>query len=584
MSWGDWDHGAWQAGWDRNGEWKSKPTWERRWGETSSPAKNTEDWSKYTYLNGGAKSTHTVPSEQRAWLIREIMSKVQEDGPYEKLKLPVLKTLTWNVNTLDSIISIFCGIGRRMAIASVGKTRDAVLAACVEGFQTKWPDVDERRQIMVKVIDLADKEEALLEMAVEDGFNYEPEAPPTRGTAAAPGAAQPRAAGVGGTSSHAIRSLQRQSTPDLINQLEKRRKLANMEKEAALAESEAMAARHAAANGRMWQEPSTPAQATPAAPPGSVLATVDHGLFGTGGASAGTGAGAGSPAAAHTPGDVAAAPGATAATGAVAASLGATAATRAVAASSGATAATGAAAAAPGQPQQSQSQQPPAVAGHDTEEQARQAAIRDRERLLGTVRPAAEGQQPPSDERADEGAGSRLPAQGNSQQESQAQTTVEKMAKLAEELKQMKMEKEQAMRAESEAQTREQQARSLLAEVRMEEEAIRSRAQGLQESAEAQRAEAADKLHKCEQAAQDAEIKHLSEMKDLEMQMQNCKHTSSMQEVSHKAEVTQLRTELQNAEREARLHRDMQSMELQAEQTKCSALQAELEEAKNSDE
>ena len=607
MTWGDWEHGSWKKdGWESKGSWKDGPGWDKRWQETSPAAKDPADWSKYTYLNGGPKATHTVPPDQRAWLIREMMSKVQDEDE-DKVKLPVLKTLRWSVNSLDAALYIFCGIGRRMAIGSVGKSRDAVLAACVEGFLNKWQDADERRQIMVKVTELADKEETLLETAVEDGFNYEPEAPPARPGAAAPGAAG-GSAGAGGSSSNSSnRILQRQSTPDLISQLEKRRKIADMEKEAALAESAAMAARHAAANERMWQQgqaPATPVQATQAAPPGSTLASVEHALFAAGEPAGGAGVGAKPPAAAPPPG-------ATAAT--------------AAAAAPGATAAK-AAAAVPGQPQQPQSQQPQAEAGHDAEEQALQAASLARRRLLGTAGPSATDQQPPSSAGAGQGAGSRPAAQENLQKEAGAQAMVQKLAELAAELmqtqteldeataagKQLKAMAEEAMCARSEAEKQEQEAMRLLAvagmeetalrsqvqlaetqqqesmrllaEAGVEEQAIRSRAQGLQELAEAKCAEAAAESGKWEQAARDAELKHLSEMKDLEMQAQSCKHALSMQEVSLKAEVTQLRTELQNAEREAHLHGEMQSMEMQAEQAKCSALRAELEEAKNSDE
>ena len=597
MSWGA---GSWSDGWDK-GTWK----WP---GEASPTSKDPADWSKYTYLNGGPKASHTVPSDQRAWLIREMMSRVQEDDD-DKVKIPVLKTLRWNVNTLDGVISIFCGIGRRMAIVSLGKSREAVLTACVEGFQTKFPDADDRRQVMVKVMELADREEALLEMAVEDGFNFEPEALPSTARAAPPSAASRSATAPGA----GTRVLQRQSTTELLEQLEKRRRVANMEKEAAMAEQAAMAARHAAANGRLWQgqvQGTTLVQGTPAAPPTGALASVDHALFGTGMA-----AGAGPPAVAAPTGFEAAAHGATAAT---------------AAAPTGVVAAAPGAAAAAGQPQ--------AVAGQDAIEQAKQAAMRARQTLLSRTEPSAQGEQPASSTGAGQGVGSRPSSQGNSQQGQQAQTVVDKMAELAEELmqktaladaateevEQMKAKVEEASCAQSEAKKHEQEAMRMLGEARAgeeealrtqamnlrgeagaEEEAIRSRALEQQSNLEAKCAESDANLHKWEQAARDAEakcaesdansrkweqaardaeIRHVSEMKDFEMQAQSYKHEFSMQEVSLKAEVTQLRTELQNAEREASLHKEMQSMEMQAEQARCSSLQAELEEAKNSDE
>ena len=211
------DHGGepWEIGGvahgTRTGGERAIGAWEkpRRWGEPASPAKDPTDWSKYTYLNGGSKATHTVPADQRAWLIREIMSKAQEDEE-DKVKIPLLKTLKWNVNTLDAVISIFCGIGRRMSIHSLGKSREGVMAACVEGFYSKWPDAGERRQIMIKVADHALDEGFLMETAVEDGFEYEPEpaASPAKLAAAAPGAASASS----GSGQRATRILQRNST------------------------------------------------------------------------------------------------------------------------------------------------------------------------------------------------------------------------------------------------------------------------------------------------------------------------------------------------------------------------------------
>ena len=89
----------------------------------------------------------------------------------------------------------------------------------------------------------------------------------------------------------------------------------------------------------------------------------------------------------------------------------------------------------------------------------------------------------------------------------------------------------------------------------MEEDAFRSQAQKASQDAKLQQEMDASR--------------HLAEMKDLQLQA-----------MSFKAEVTQLRTELQNAQREASLHSEMHTLQMQAEEAKVSALQAELGEAK----
>ena len=596
-----WTNNTWQGGtgWNNNNAWENGPGWPRPWSPAGagSPAKDPSDWGKYTYLNGGPKATHTVPAEQRAWLIREMMSKVQADDDTEaKLKVGILKTLRWTVNALDAVIWLFCGIGRRMAISSLGKSRDAVLAACVEGFLNKWPEPEERQKIMMKVVDNADNENGLLEMAIEDGFNYEPDPAPARPAVAAPragsGFSQP---GLPQSclpqpglpqpppGSQPTRGLTRHSTEEVITELEKRRKIADMEKDTAIAESAAMAARHAAANGRMWQAQaqaataSTPTQATAAAPPGGAFAAVDSALFGTPRARAAT------PGAQVAPGVQAAAdtPEAHAGLGGQAAQ----------------------------QPLQPNTVQPPAaVAGHGAEEQAKQDAIHARQRLLATAESSATGGQALSSMRKQEvdaqameermakqgeeleamegrvsklseelgeaqkreqevvhvldeanrekdAIRSRLQSLENSEKGEEVQAMAEKVSKLSEELNLMRIREEEASRRQHEAQAGEQEAMRLQGEAKMEEDAFRSQAQKASQDAKLQQEMDASR--------------HQAEMKDLQLQA-----------MSFKAEVTQLRTELQNAQREASLHSEMHTLQMQAEEAKVSALQAELGEAK----
>ena len=139
-----------------------------------------------------------------------------------------------------------------------------------------------------------------------------------------------------------------------------------------------------------------------------------------------------------------------------------------------------------------------------------------------------------------------------------AQAMEARVSDLVEELEQMRLLEQEASRRQCEAQTQEQEAMRLLGEARMEEDAIRSRAQKACQDAQMQREMDASR--------------HQAEMKDLQLQ-----------EMSLKAGATQLRTELQNAEREASMRGQMHTLGMQAEQSKCSVLQAELEEAKSSD-
>ena len=224
---------AWGGRWSSRGGGRGWDDWDDydRWGGSGSSTggkDNSTDWSKYTYLNGQAKAAHTVPTEQRAWLIREIA------GP--EIKLPILRTLRWCADVVDGILYILCGVPRRTAIRQWGQdaTRESIAEACTEEFHAKY-SAAEIRIIFTRILDNAGNDEHLLEWAVEEGFNLDvmEKAPKeARGAAAAQGQAPP------------IRALARQSTQEMEENLLKRKRRAELEKQASLAETEAAQVRH----------------------------------------------------------------------------------------------------------------------------------------------------------------------------------------------------------------------------------------------------------------------------------------------------------------------------------------------------
>ena len=109
--WGDardgWDGHDWGDKWDSPG--KSR---DDRW---QSPSGKQRPWEeKYTYLNGPAKQSHTVPLEDRISMARQIVARAQEDMEEAPLKLPVVKTLQWPADVIDAVFFLFCGIGRKV--------------------------------------------------------------------------------------------------------------------------------------------------------------------------------------------------------------------------------------------------------------------------------------------------------------------------------------------------------------------------------------------------------------------------------------------------------------------------------------
>ena len=132
MGWG-WNEGYRQGGWnedDAGWAWKKKP---QEQGPDNRP------WSeKYTYLNGPAKANHTLPVEDRCWLVREIARLVQKKSREEDvLKFPVVCTLSWPADIVDAVLYLMTGLGRRITLRSIGDTSDEVAEALAEAFESR---------------------------------------------------------------------------------------------------------------------------------------------------------------------------------------------------------------------------------------------------------------------------------------------------------------------------------------------------------------------------------------------------------------------------------------------------------------
>ena len=101
--------GSWGGGWGGDNRWgESWGGGKQQWNE--SPGKGKQDsrtWDeKYTYLNGPHRQSHTVPVEDRISLVRTVVIRSQE-GEATALKLPVVRTLSWPADMVDTVLYLF---------------------------------------------------------------------------------------------------------------------------------------------------------------------------------------------------------------------------------------------------------------------------------------------------------------------------------------------------------------------------------------------------------------------------------------------------------------------------------------------
>ena len=165
-------HSWWhQQPWN-GGTWPPTP----QWGDSSSHAQHRpaeprssnqpdqRSWGeRYTYLNGPHKATHTLPVEDRVWLAREMVSRSQADeDPCNVVKMPLVKTLAWPADVIDSVIFLLSGLGRRVSLRSVGETADEVAANMAEGMMSHHPDRARRADTIQKIIEGADRQASKL--------------------------------------------------------------------------------------------------------------------------------------------------------------------------------------------------------------------------------------------------------------------------------------------------------------------------------------------------------------------------------------------------------------------------------------
>ena len=247
-SWHD-QQNSWNDGWN--------------WGpQGSSPGKTRggtrEDnlpWSqKYTYLNGPHKQSHTLPLEDRVWLARIIVEQSQSatDHGAAPMKLPLVKTLSWPVDIVDAVIFLLTGLSRRTSLRSLGETQEQVAETLTEAFISRMPNPQDRHDLISGIIENAENHENLLEWALEGGFQAgwpQPRLDSRSRMGSAAGAASlgvqqrppPLATAVASATGHGAsgggaRHLGRKNTDETIEHLEKRRKVAEMEKLVAAAE------------------------------------------------------------------------------------------------------------------------------------------------------------------------------------------------------------------------------------------------------------------------------------------------------------------------------------------------------------
>ena len=153
----------WTSGWED--DWSSP-----RWKGKKAAEQDNRTWAeKYTYLNGPAKAPHTLTVEDRCWLIREIVVRAQADSQ-DVLKIPVVRTLTWPADIVDAVLFLLTGLGRRVALRSLGETGNEVADSLAEAFSSRSPPEADMREVISGIIDRSQDHEALLEAAYAEGF------------------------------------------------------------------------------------------------------------------------------------------------------------------------------------------------------------------------------------------------------------------------------------------------------------------------------------------------------------------------------------------------------------------------------
>ena len=161
MSWEGWSWGKWE--WEQDGR-------EHDGRKKVQREKDTTPWvQKYTYLMGPHKQAHTVPIEDRVWLARQIVDQCQRGT--EKLRLPLVKTLNWPAEVIDSVLHLLTDLPRKTNLRSLGETQEEVVQNLVDACLHNQPDPEKFETLIRGIIENADNHEALFETAVEAGFN-----------------------------------------------------------------------------------------------------------------------------------------------------------------------------------------------------------------------------------------------------------------------------------------------------------------------------------------------------------------------------------------------------------------------------
>ena len=180
------------------------------------------------------------------------------------LKLPVVKTLQWPADVIDAVLFLLCGVGRKVYMRSLGSSAEEIAGNLAEAMTSRYPEMPERLRIIRKIMELAEDHEGIVEWACEEGFNPGVAAagsgPALRfdsrsrmGATGRPSTAPP------GQPLAAPSSGLRRSFDEQIEVLEKRRKLAELERDAAAAEVARARAKHELASTQASGEAGTAA-------------------------------------------------------------------------------------------------------------------------------------------------------------------------------------------------------------------------------------------------------------------------------------------------------------------------------------
>ena len=201
------------------------------------------------YFSGKAGLKHTLPVTERVnWLRSLIKSTVVLENKDNSLGLPHVQTARWSADHIDSVWWLLARVPRKMAVKSLDRDHriSEMQAHLRESFLSRFPTKAERLNIVRDILAKIDRPDLYVQEATKEGFQLQDPKELDRGARQdwrnreAQMAAQEKPA-------VPIKPLQRKTSDEELASVEKRRKIAEEERQVAKLRLEAVQAQHAAA-------------------------------------------------------------------------------------------------------------------------------------------------------------------------------------------------------------------------------------------------------------------------------------------------------------------------------------------------